>query len=118
MKRMLRGDQITNAELTAAAPDPITLDKSERLAWQRLSQWADDNDIHAKDEAYSTMQRRHVAEALANLEALEAGYNMQEIGFGDHQATHIPLRGCTAVMIILAVLLYTMFAHGFFMHGD
>jgi hypothetical protein len=118
MKQVLAGDQITDAELSASVPDPTALDRNEQLAWQRLSQWADDDDIRVNDEAYSHMQRRHVAEALADLEALEAGYDPREIKRGEHRATHIPLLGCVVVMAILAVLFYAMFAHGFFMHGD
>ncbi len=118
MKRALAGNRITNMELSTVAPDPIALDQIEKLAWQRLSQWVDDDDIRAKDQAYADMQRRHVVEALADLEALEAGYDPSKIALGDHQAAHIPLLGCFAVVVVLAVLLYAMFAHGFFMHGD
>jgi len=118
MKRVLAGNQITKAELFTAVPDPIALDQIERAAWQRLNQWADDDDIRASDEAYANMQRRHVVEALADLEALEAGYDPSEIALGDHQAAHIPLLGCLAVVVVLVVLLYAMFAHGYFMHGD
>ena len=64
------------------------------------------------------MQRRHVAKALADLEALEAGYDPSEIALGDHQAAHIPLLAGMAVIFVLAVLLYAMFANDFFMHGD
>ena len=117
-KRVLAGDEITSGEIYAAAPDPPALDQLERVAWQRLSQWADDDDIRATDDAYAEMRRQQVADALADLEALEAGYDPSEIAMGDHQATHIPLSGCLAVAVVLAALLYAMFAHGFFMHGD
>ncbi len=118
MKQVLVGEEITNEDLLAAAPDPAVLDQIERLAWQRLSQWADDDDIRDKDHVYADMQRRHVAEALAALEALEAGYDPSEIALGDHRATHIPLLGCLAVVALVTALLYAMFTYGFFMHGD
>lgn len=117
-KRVLTGDEITTDELSAVIPDPVELDQLERLAWQRLSRWADDDDIRLTDEAYAEMRRRQIADALRDLEALEAGYDSSEIALGDHQATHIPLLGCLAVVLTLAALLYAMFAHGFFMHGD
>jgi hypothetical protein len=69
MKRVLAGEELTLGELLGAVPEPRTLDKIERLAWQRLGQWADDDDLRAKDEAYAEMQRRQVIAALADLEA-------------------------------------------------
>jgi len=74
--------------------------------------------ISVKDEAYCHMPRRHVAAALADLEALEAGYDPREIKRGEHRATHIPLLGRLVVVAVLAALFYVMFARGFFMHGD
>jgi len=118
MRRVLAGGEITNSELSSAVPNPTALNQIERLAWQRLSQWADDDDVRIKDEPYADMRRRQVAEALIDLEALEAGYDPGEIAFGDHQATHISLLGCLAVGAVLYALLYAMFAHGFFMRGD
>ena len=113
LKRVLAGDQTAAGELSSVAPDPLALDQIERLAWQRLSQWGDDDDIRAKDDAYAEMRREQIADALSDLEALEAGYVPSEIALGDH----IPLLGCLAI-VVLAALIYAMFAHGFFMHGD
>ncbi|WP_093667187.1 hypothetical protein [Sphingomonas gellani] len=118
MKRVLAGGEVSNSDLLTSIPDPTDLDQMERLAWQRLSQWADDDDIRARDEAYADMQRQHVTEALSDLEALDAGYDPREIELGDHQATHIRLVGCLVVAALVAAVLYAMFAHGFFMHGD
>lgn len=118
LKRALTGGEITNDELFAAAPNPTALNQLERLAWQRLSHWADDDDIRAKNKTYAEMQTRQIADALADLEALEAGYIPSEIIWGEHRATLIHPFGCLALAIVLAVLLYAMFAQGFFMHGD
>lgn len=117
-KHVLAGGAITDRDLYAAVPSAVALDQIERVMWQRLSQWVDDDDIRAKDGAYAEMRRRQIADALADLEGLEAGYDPGEIALGDHQATHIPLLGCLAVVALLAGLLYVMFAVGCFMHGD
>lgn len=111
LKQVLVGGEVTNSQLSAAAPDPSALDQLERVAWQRLSQWADDDDIRAKDQAYTDMRRRQIGEALADLEALEVGYEPSEIALGDHQATHIPLLGCLAVAAVVAALLYLALVH-------
>ncbi|WP_447954204.1 hypothetical protein [Sphingopyxis chilensis] len=117
MKRALADGNITNNELFAAAPDPKGLAELERVAWQRLSHWADDDDIRAKDKVYADKQRRNIAEALADLEGLEAGYDPNEINRGEHQATHVPLGSFVAALALIAIL-YAMFTQGFFMRGD
>mgnify|MGYP001069218234 CR=1 FL=1 len=117
MKQVLADGDITNSELLAAAPDPKDLAELERVAWQRLSHWADDDDIRAKDKVYVDMQRRNIAEALADLEGLEAGHDPSEINRGEHQATHVSL-GCIVATVALFATFYAIFAQGFFMRGD
>lgn len=118
MKQALTDGNITNSELFAAAPDPTDLTELERVAWQRLSHWADDNDIRANDTAYADMQRRNLAAALADMEGLEAGYDPGEIKRGEHQATHVPPLGCFVAAVVLTAILYAMFAQGFFLRGE
>ena len=118
MRRVLAGGEITNSELSIAASDPMDLGQIERLAWQRLSQWADDDDIRMRNASYTEMRRRQVAEALAALEAFKPGYDPDEIAVGYHRATHIPLLVVLIAVVVLAALLYAMLAHGFFMHRD
>lgn len=118
LKQVLAGGEITEGDLSAIVPDPIALENLERVAWQRLSQWADDGDIRAKGKAYAEMRRRQIGDALGDLEALEAGYNPREILWGEHQSTRIPVTGCLAVVVVLAVFLYAVSALGIFIHGD
>jgi hypothetical protein len=94
LRRVRDGGTFTNEELLSVTPDPSSLEEIERSAWYRLSHWADDDDIRAKDSRYADMQKRHIREALADLEALEAGYLASEVSRGEHQAWHIPLWGC------------------------
>ena len=64
------------------------------------------------------MRRRQIVDTLADLEALEAGYDPSEILRGEHQATHVRPIGCLAVVTCAAAVLYAMFAYGLLMHGD
>jgi hypothetical protein len=108
LKRVDTGDAFTNDDLWAACPDPRDLCNLERIAWQRLSHWAEDDDIRAKDAAYEAKQKRDIAEALADLEALDAGYLESEVHRGEHQETRLP----GAVLLAglgLIVLLYWAF---------
>ena len=118
MKRVLADGNITNSELFAAAPDPTGLAELERVAWQRLSHWADDDDIRANDKDYADKQRQNIAEALADLEGLGAGYDTSEIKRGEHQATRVPPLGCLVAALVLIAILYAMSAQGLFMRGD
>ena len=116
LKRALAGDEIKEGDLFAVAPDPVTSDKLEQAAWQRLSQWAGDDGVRAKDKALAETQRLQVVEALADLEALEAGYSPSEIAWGEHRGTEFPLIGCLVAVVALAALLYAIFALGLFPH--
>lgn len=107
-----------DADLGTAVSEPKDLHPFEKTAWQMLSHWIDDDDIREKDAAYGEMQRGQLTGALNDLEALEAGYEPSEVELGEHQATHIPLYGCLITLGGVALLIYLMFANGFFMHGD
>ena len=48
----------------------------------------------------------------------EPGYTPEELERGEDQAWHIPIWGCLLSIAVLAVILWLMFTHGFFMHGD
>jgi hypothetical protein len=117
LRGAIAGDEVTNARLYSAIPDPLALDRLELAAWRRLSHWADDEDIRRKDASYGSMQLAHLEDALADLEALEAGYIADEIIRGDHRGWHIPVAACLIVAVILALLAYFVIANGFFM-GD
>ena len=87
------------------------LDKIERAAWYRLSHWLDDDDIRAKDPAYAEMQEQQIGKALADLEALEAGYLPEEIGWGEHRGSHISWWGCALVLIAGAAAIWFLMAY-------
>ncbi len=76
-----------------------------------MSHWADDDDIRAKDPRYAEMQQRQIAEALADLEALEAGYLPSEVSRGEHQAWHIPLWGCVLAASAVVAAIYFLVAY-------
>ena len=57
LRRAAEGGDINEAELDAAVPDPLTLDRDEKDAWEQLSHWADDEDIRGRDHRYATMKR-------------------------------------------------------------
>ena len=118
LRRAATGGPMTNDDLFSAVGDPRELEKHEKTAWHALSQWADDDDIRDGDARYGDMQREKLRNALSDLEALEAGYDPQEVDWGDHQANRIPLLGCLSTLAILALLFYLAFRNGFFMHGD
>jgi hypothetical protein len=48
----------------------------------------------------------------------EPGYTPEELERGEDQAWHIPIWGCLISVAVLAVILWLMFTHRFFMHGD
>jgi hypothetical protein len=82
----------------------------ERAAWYRLSHWADDDDVRAKDPRYLDMQQRQICEVLGDLEGLDAGYLPSEIGRGEHQAWHMPPLGCALFVIAGSTGLYFLLA--------
>ena len=113
LRRLRDGGTVTNQELLSNIPDPSSLEQIEQVAWYRLSHWADDDDIRAKDSRYAELQQRQIGEALADLDALEAGYLPSEVSRGEHKAWHFPLWGCVlvgsvgfaAICLLLAFLL-------------
>jgi hypothetical protein len=107
LRRANDGSEVPFEELLDVMPDPSVLNRIERDAWHRLSQWADDGDIRVKDPGYDEMQRKQIAKALGDVEALEAGYLPEEVGRGEHRARHLPLWGCLlATAAVIAVLIY------------
>jgi hypothetical protein len=98
LRRITGGGEITNDELLHAVPDLTELDEVEQSAWFRLSHWADDGDIRAKDQSYADMQQQQIAFALTDLEAVEAGHLPSEVARGEHQASHLGKWGCLTLM--------------------
>jgi hypothetical protein len=111
LRGISNGDSFTNEELLGTIPDPSDLDEIERAAWYRLSHWADDDDIRSTDASYAEMQQRQIVEALADLEALEAGSLPDEVSRGEHQAWHIPVLGCLLVTGIVVAGAYLFVSH-------
>jgi hypothetical protein len=107
LRRVRDGGTFTNEDL-GIIQDPSALHQIERAAWQRLSHWADDDDIRAKDSRYADMQERQIGDALADLEALEAGYLPSEVSRGEHQAWHIPSWGCVLVGSVGLAAIYSL----------
>ena len=110
LRRVRDGGTFTNEELLSAIPDPSSLVEIERAAWYRLSHWADDDDIRAKDSRYADLQERQICEALANLEALEAGCLPGEVSRGGHREWQIPLWGCVLVVGVSLAAIYILVA--------
>jgi len=100
LRRIVAGGTVTGEEFRDTARNPRDLDGIEQAAWLRFSQWMDDDDVRARDPQYADMQARQIAAALADLEALEAGYSPDEVEWGEHQASKLP-RGCCLVLIAL-----------------
>lgn len=67
LRRVLEGGDIDNAELDAAVPSPLALDRDEKNAWEELSHWADDSDVRARDARYTTHKRDRMRDRLAAL---------------------------------------------------
>jgi hypothetical protein len=103
------GGSFTNEQLFSGVSDPRALDEFEKAAWECLSHWADDDDIRAKDPKYETHQRKKAAEALADLEALDAGYLPSEVDRGEHTATHVPLWAAVLVLVVIGGLTWLAF---------
>ena len=69
LRKTLATGVFTNDELEATGVDARTLIDAERLAWQRLSHWADDDDIRTAKPSYEAIQRSNLTEALRILES-------------------------------------------------
>lgn len=67
LRRVAGGGDIAEAELDTAVPDPLSLDKVEKLAWQQLSHWAEDADIREKDSRYAASKREWMRHYLDQL---------------------------------------------------
>jgi hypothetical protein len=104
LQRVADGGDITAEELDATVSDPLTLDRVEKDAWEQLSHWADDGDIRAKDAQYATFKRELMRDHIAALN----GYLSDEIERGEHQAQHIPLWGCGAAILLVALVAYLL----------
>ncbi len=83
LRRVIDGGEVTNNELDAAIAEPADLRGAERKAWHGMawhgmashgmSYWADDEDIRAKDPAYTPSRRRQPAVLIAGLENEKVG---------------------------------------------
>ncbi len=67
LQRVVDGGDVDPDELDAVVPNPFELNPVEKSAWQQLSQWADDADIHQKDETYATFKRERMRHYLGVL---------------------------------------------------
>jgi hypothetical protein len=72
LHRVAGGGDIDNAELDAAVPNSLTLDREERSAWEELSHWADDDDIRAKDPRYTAWKRERMQDRLSELDTKDS----------------------------------------------
>ena len=108
LRRAVEGEEVTNDELLRAIPDPSILDQIEKDAWYRLSHWLDDGDIRERDSAYEEWQEKQIADALADLQALEGGFAPQEVEWGDHQAPHLPAWGCLLILAAIGLAIFLL----------
>ena len=67
LDRVAGGGDITEAELSASVPSPLLLRPDEKIAWEELSHWIDDDDIRERDPHYATIKRRRMRDHLASL---------------------------------------------------
>ena len=67
LQRVVDGGSLTPEELDAAIPNPLVLDRVERDAWEQLSHWADDEDIHARDSDYALFKRAWMRKHIIRL---------------------------------------------------
>lgn len=72
LDRVAGGGDINEAELSAAVPSPLLLVRDEKVAWEELSHWIDDNDIRERDPHYATIKRRRMRDHLALLNRNDA----------------------------------------------
>ena len=85
LQRVADGGDLTTAELDAAIPDPMLLDRAERAAWEELSHWADDADIRAKDAHYASFKREWMRAHIERL-GQQSDYTSEELERGEDQA--------------------------------
>lgn len=104
LQRVVDGGDITNEELYEAIPEPLHLSKLELGAWERLSHWADDGDIRASEPGYAEDQRERMRYWIARLD----GYSSEEIEWGEHVATHIPMWGCFLIVALVSGGVYLL----------
>jgi hypothetical protein len=67
LQRVADGGNIDEAELDTAVPDPRSLDRHEKSAWEELSHWTDDADIRERDERYVALKREWMRDCIAKL---------------------------------------------------
>ncbi len=104
LRRVAGGGDITAEELDAAIADPLILDRAEKDVWEQLSHWADDGDIRATDAKYASLMRERMQENIAALN----GFLPEEIERGEHQASHVPLWGCGVIILLIALIGYSL----------
>ena len=104
LQRVADGGDVTAAELDAAIAEPLSLGRLERDAWEELSHWTDDADIRLKDPHYAAYKRKRMQDCIAAL----SGYLPEEIERGEHRASHVPVWGCFAGMLLAAGAAYLL----------
>ena len=67
LQRVADGGDVAESELDTAVPDPFALDRAEKIAWEELSHWADDDDIRERDERYTAAKRKRLRDHVAAL---------------------------------------------------
>lgn len=67
LQQVANGSDIKQDELDAAIPNPLDLDKVERLAWQQLTHWVDDADIRQIDKPYAKFKRQEMRSQITVL---------------------------------------------------
>jgi hypothetical protein len=67
LQRVADGGDVTETELDTAVLDPFALDPAEKIAWEELSHWADDDDIRERDEPYAVLKRERMRDHVAAL---------------------------------------------------
>lgn len=69
LQRVADGGDIDMTELDTAVPNPRSLDRHEKSAWEELSHWADDGDIRERDQRYAQLKRERMSDHAAALTA-------------------------------------------------
>jgi hypothetical protein len=80
LQRVADGGDIGESELDTAVPDPLALDGAEKIAWEELSHWADDDDIRERDERYTASKRERMRDHIATLLSNAANAQLQTSG--------------------------------------
>jgi hypothetical protein len=67
LQRVADGGDVTESELETAVPHSSALGPAEKIAWEELSHWADDDDIRERDKRYAASKRERMRDHFAAL---------------------------------------------------